>query len=291
MRSIPAPHKPGTVRDLLTIARPVADLPDTLTELLDTADRLDRTRADIADPQPPPPSASRLLDGDDPVDVVVQDRDHKAAIEAAKAARSLCHQTAIRQQKLMDEHLRDHADDIIEGPVRDLVDQLLDQARTHVKTLARFAPTFDRTAILDTGTPKELKAYQQATTEPQQTFGIALALWDHTATQAFVHGPHRTDRAMLPDGPAGIATWDRPDLVHDVELREGIYNGEGRPRDYIIDLLRIAAAPVEAGYRLASPTEIVEHHRSVVNAELAERRKYAGQARILTGPKVRFLPS
>jgi hypothetical protein len=288
VRSIPAPEKPGGVRKLLTIAADVLDLPDQLTDLLERADRLDAAHDTVTDPQPLPSPTVRLLDGTDPLDVVRQDAEHQAAADAANTARSLCQQGAQRQVQDMDGYLQTRGDELVAGPLRDLVADLLTAATKPAGKLARFAPYFDRDAILETGTPDELKAFQTAATL-QQTFDVALAVWDRTLTQQFANGRHRTRRAHLPDGPAGFAVWQRPDLVHDDQLRDGIdQHGRRGPRTYVVDLLRIVAAPTDAGYRLATADEILDHDDQAAAAQAAEARAHAGRPRILTRPSATF---
>jgi hypothetical protein len=127
--------------------------------------------------------------------------------------------------------------------------------------------------ILETGTPAELKAHQ-ATIPLQQTFTVVLAFWRSTLGVGFT----ADNRHLRPDSPTGHAVWTRPDAVPHDDLRDGVKPNQAQ-RQVVTDLLRMATAPKEAGYRLATLTEIEAVAEAQQAADL-QRRTVQPTARV-----------
>lgn len=132
-------------------------------------------------------------------------------------------------------------DDLITGPLRQAVADLLKQAKSQAKTLQAFAPDFGP-ALLADGSPAEMQAYR-ASRRLQADFETLTKAWRVSWARATIKGG-TVEMQFHPARPGGYFAWTVPDDVHDERLRLG----------HDVEILRIAASPVE--YRLLAPAEL-----------------------------------
>lgn len=146
----------------------------------------------------------------------------------------------------------ENCDDLIQGPVRDKVVDLLEAAGKPAETLADYFPQFDPGKIIATGNASHLKAWQSSRDINQQLEDIRRG-WFRIYRQAVSKPrPDRPRQEFTPTRPGGVHVWRNPELVSNVKVRDGVLG----------DILTIA--PFRDNYRLASPSEILrlskKHH-------------------------------
>jgi hypothetical protein len=263
----------SNIETLLGQVRAILDLPAPIVALHDQLAVIDAHAAE-ASPVSWDATVAGMIGGGDPDQLIANYRDEVAAADAHRQRYELLGEArrAIVINRLP-ALLKAHGDAIITGTLRHTVDRLLDDARKHAAKLADYAPMYDPARILESGTPAHLKAHQ-ATVPLQQTFGTVLGFWRSTLDVGFT----ATNRHLRPDAPTGHAVWTRPDAVPHDDLRDGTKpNRHGR--QVVTDVLRIATAPKEAGYRLASLSEIVAEAEAR-EAEAIEQRTARPTARV-----------
>jgi hypothetical protein len=133
-------------------------------------------------------------------------------------------------------------DNLIRGPLRRAVADILDKAREVAGELRKYAPSFTD-GLLGAGTPQELQRWRDSR-ELQSTFHILQACWLLSFRHAGVAGG-MIDNSLVPERPGGYYAWADPDAVRPEALR----NGDDR------ELLRVASAA--SAYQLRAPSELV----------------------------------
>lgn len=233
--------------------RHLIDLPEQVTTILDRLDRLDRLAATIEAPEAPEATNRRLDRGDDPLDVAADLRDYEQAKALTADAHRLIRDTReAALVRLLPQVILEQRDNIIEGPIREKVAALIDEARSHAEALASYAPTFDGGHVAAHGTPKQLKAYQAAVAL-QATYDALVSVYRALVTPKAagnVYSPHI----------GGEGAWEHPEAVpaehRGKHRRQDPHHDDRTPAPSSV--LLIASQPAEAGYRLASIRELHE---------------------------------
>jgi hypothetical protein len=132
-------------------------------------------------------------------------------------------------------------DDLIAGPLRAAVADLLKKARSQAKTLQAFAPDFGP-ALLAEGNAKELQTWRDSR-HLQADFEVLVRAWKTSWYQATRAGRGTVDLQFYPVRPGLWYAWTDPLAVPDESLRLG----------HDAEVLRIAAAA--SSYQLLAPSE------------------------------------
>jgi len=220
------------------------ELPDPLARLLDRQAELEAQKTEVV---VVPHPAQLVASGRS----LQEARDEVAAAEKNAAANDPAplNEAIDSLDRRIKGWLTENADLLIETAIRDAVATTLEVAAKPAEILADFAPDFAANAILESGSASQLKAWQ-GSRELAQTFEDVRRGWFRVYRMAVARPrPDRPRSEFTPSRPGGVHTWVDPELIADVNVRDGV----------AVDVCAIA--PHRDNYRLASPGEILKLSR------------------------------
>jgi len=227
--------------------------PDDIAERLAGIDRLTAEVAERGALQASSPSQAALqMDGA----TAVEAREEIARLDAEIAARNLDQKSTYQAieglHRVVARKVAEQTTEIVEGPLRVVVSDLLDDVSGAAAKLSKFAPDFDREDI-DRGTAAEQKAWLSALDLNEDLTTLIkgwLSLMQGASRRGGPATGSRLDAYLLPRRPGGVAAWLWPE--------------DGSPPPSVpvsvLDGVRVhclAIAPYRDAYRLASPPELV----------------------------------
>jgi hypothetical protein len=215
-----------------------------------------------------------LLSGGIPIDAVLDGDDaHAAAMRRWERAGELLIAASSHLAGECNDVFAPIRDQLITGPLRAAVADLLKQAKSAAGKLQAFAPDFPPTLLAD-GNAEELETWR-ASRLLQRDFNLMLAAWRTSWYRAtrIAGRAGELGRQFRPMRAGLWYAWTDPLAVPDERLRLGIDS----------EILRVATVPVE--YRLIAPSEFT----SVYNA--AEAANPANEATSVADQLRRFVCS
>ena len=200
----------------------------------------------MAPPAHQPQDPHHLIGGASPAEVLKADDEHAAAL--AQYQREM--EVLSRGEAAWEASERDAfdlvRDELIRGPLRTAIEELMDKAGEAAHKLEKYAPIYEA-PLLAKGSTADIETWRQ-TRQMQDDLEVLRAAWLASSRREYVHRVPRRPlgHQFRPERAGGWYAWTNPDAVTDEALRLG------RDRE----ILRIARADSE--YRLIASSELVQ---------------------------------
>jgi hypothetical protein len=255
-------------------ARYLVEWPDDLSALIGQLDELGRlkTKKTQAATDRLRTPAELLASGDADSPAQAQTAAEKATTDQERAAEELAvvEKAADLVARKLERWVHDRPDDLIEGPIRDAMADLIDRLSPMAETLEDFAPAYDPKDIIGSAEPDQLAAWRESR-EAQNDFDLIRDVWHQIFLDSCdtARGGPAKRRWMKPRRPGGIFGWEDPLGIPHLPTRDG----RG-------DVLAIAHYP---GFRLASPREVEAISRQIRLVHPLRSRKGTNNYRQVPG--------